>query len=98
MTGLIVVAVIINILLVVGATAGVRYYAQSFSYGTASVGFEGTPENGVSAIYLTVTEITFQGGANTSDSVYLSQPVTLNLLSLINVTRMLGDVAINPGH
>ena len=96
--GHIVAAVIINALILTGTGFGVHYLAPSLTNGTVSVGFQGTPENGVSHIYLNVSEIEFQGGVNTTDSVYLPSSVTFDLLSLVNVTRMLGDVSVSPGH
>jgi hypothetical protein len=96
--GHVVAAVIINVLVVTGATAGVYYIAPTVADGTVSVGFQSAPESGVSHIYLTISEIDFQGGVNTTDAVYLNSPVNFDLLSLVNVTRMLGDVRVNPGH
>jgi hypothetical protein len=89
--------IIVSGLLVTGTVVGI-HYASSISGGTASVGFQGNPESGVSHIYLTISQITFQGGVNTTDAVYLNSPVTFDLLSLVNVTRMLGDFQVNPGH
>jgi hypothetical protein len=91
-------AVMINALLVLGTIFGIGYVSAGLVNGTSSVGFQGSPENGVPHIYLNITEIDFQGGSNTTDSTYLSSPVTFDLLSLVNVTRMLGDVSISPGH
>ena len=92
------IAVTINAILVAGAFTGVHYFASGTSTGLVSVGFEGAPVSGVSHIYLTVTEVDFQGGENTTDAVYLTSPTTFDLLSLVNVTRMLGQVSIAPGH
>jgi hypothetical protein len=91
-------AIIMNVLLVSGTAAGVHYLAPSIGDGTVSLGFQGTPESGVSHIYLTVREIDFQGGVNTTDSVYLNSPVTFDLLSLVNVAHILGDVSVSSGH
>jgi hypothetical protein len=96
--GHVVAAIIINALVISGAFVGAHFVAPKIYDGTVSVGFQGTPEKGVSHIYLTVREIDFQGGVNTTDSAYLNSPVTFDLLSLVNVTRMLGDVPVSPGH
>jgi hypothetical protein len=96
--GHVAIAVILNVLLITGTGAGVHYLAPALSNGNASVGFQGTQESGVTHIYLTITDITFQGGSNTTDSVYFTSPTTIDLLSLVDVTKMLGDVSVSPGH
>lgn len=95
---LIVIAAVLNLMILGGTIAGLHYFADGVTPGTASVGFQGEPENGISHLYLNVSEIDFQGGPNTTDAVYLSSSTNFDLLSLVNVTKLLGDVSIWPGH
>jgi Domain of unknown function (DUF4382) len=96
--GHVVAAVIINALFVTGAGVGMHYVAPGLTNGTTSIGFQGTPERGVSHIYLRVSNMMCQGGKNTTNSMYFPHPVSFDALSLVNVTRMLGDVSMTPGQ
>lgn len=94
----VVMAIILNVLLVTATGVSVQYVAPSLYHGYVAVGFQGTSEQGIEHLYVTINKITFEGGTNTSDAAYRHMPVTLDLVSLDGVTRMLEDARVSPGQ
>jgi hypothetical protein len=91
-------AIILNALLVTATGVSVQYVAPSLYHGYAAIGFQGTAENGIEHLFVTINQITFEGGTNTSDAAYRHIPVTLDLVSLNGVTRVLEDARVSPGQ
>ena len=89
LAALVVAAVIIG-----GTYAYLQYGIGS---GTLVIGFTDAPVAGVSHIYLTMTDIQLDGPGNTSVNFGVNA-TTFDLLSLLNVTKMLGSNAVPAGN
>jgi len=90
------VALVVIVLLVLGAVS-VYEYAQSSGSGTLSIGFADAPSQGVSHVYVTLSGIFLQVEGNSSVS-YKGEAVQFDLLSLVNVTKFLGNVTVPAGN
>ena len=89
-------AIAIIVLLALGA--GAFYEAsRSSGNGTLSIGFTDAPPPNISHIYITVSGIELQGPGNSSVP-YREEAVQFDLLSLINVTKLLGNVNVPAGN
>lgn len=64
--------------------------------GSVSIGFTDTPVQDVTHIYITISTIKFQSTGNTS--VSYGSGVQFDLLSLVNVTKMLESVQVPAGN
>ncbi len=66
--------------------------------GSLVIGVKDAPSTGnVSHIYLTITDMTLQGSANSS-TTYKVNATTFDLLKLANVTKMLGKNTVPAGN
>jgi len=65
--------------------------------GTLAIGITDSPVSNVSHIYLKISNIQLQGQGNTSVSFKVN-PISFDLLSLVNVTKMLGSVSVPVGN
>lgn len=82
--------------LAVAAVASLSSF-QTPGKGTLSIGVTDRPVGVVSHIYLTISNIELQGEANTTVSYHFG-PTQLDLLLLVNFTKMLGDVKVPAGN
>ncbi|MDG6990270.1 MAG: DUF4382 domain-containing protein [Nitrososphaerota archaeon] len=83
-----VIAFAIVVVVVIAAAAAVFLMAPS---GSLVVGVKDSPSTGaVSHIYLTITNIVLQGGSGNTSTTFTVNATTFDLLSLQNVTKMLG--------
>lgn len=90
--------VIVIVLIVLGLVALASYLGlANSSNGTLSIGIMDSPIQNVSHIYLTISNIMLQGNGN-STVAYNNGQVQFDLLSLVNVTRILGNVSIHSGN
>ena len=89
------VSAILLISLGIGAVG--FFSLQLSSSGTLSIGITDRPTGGVSHIYLTISSIELQGEGNANVS-YKSGPIQFDLLSLVNVTKLLGGVKVPVGN
>jgi hypothetical protein len=72
------------------------YSAPSVGRGSISIGFTDAPVQGVTHIYITISNIMLQGTGNTS--VSYSSGTQFDLLGLLNVTKMLASAQIPAGN
>ncbi len=91
-----IIAVILVTVIIIGG-AGAYYALSSSAYGTLSIGIKDQPVQSVSHVYLTISGIELQGTGN-STTTYQSGSTSFDLLSLVNVTKMLGGVSIHSGN
>lgn len=84
------------VVLVIGGTAAYSVLSSN-AHGTVTIGIKDQPVQSVAHIYLTISNIELQGNGNIT-TTYQSGPTTFDLLSLVNVTKMLGDVSVNSGN
>ncbi len=90
-----VAAVLVLIAVVVGVSAA---YFLNAPTGTLVIGVKDAPSGSdVTHIYLTMTDITLQGDGNSS-TTYKVNATTFDLLSLQNVTKMLGKNSVPVGN
>jgi hypothetical protein len=77
--------------------SGVAIEDFSGSNGTPSIQVTDTPVSGISHIYLNVSSIELQGGGNSSVSFPVKDG-SFDLLSLVNVTMLLGTSQVPVGN
>lgn len=87
-------AVVVAIVIIGGAYAYLQYGSGS---GTLAIGFTDAPVGNVSHIYLTMTDIQLDGPGNGSVNFKVNA-TTFDLLSLLNVTKMLGSNSVPVGN
>jgi len=92
-----VIAIAIVVLIIAGAA--VYYYEANYSVGkgTLSLAVTDAPIGSVSHLYLTISSIELQGNGNSS-TTYQAGSIQFDLLSLLNVTKLLGNVSIPAGN
>ncbi len=86
--------IIVVLLLAVGL---VVYQISRGGTGTVAIGVTDAPLGTVSHIYLTVSGIELQREGNSTASYYAGS-ASFDLLSLVNVTKMLGSTSIPAGN
>lgn len=91
-----VIAIAVVVLIIAGA-AVYLYETNSMGRGTLSLGVTDSPMGSVSHLYLTISNIELQGNGNSS-ATYQAGSIQFDLLSLLNVTKLLGDVSIPAGN
>ncbi len=89
--------VAVAVLVIVAVAAGAAVVLLPSGGGTLSIGITDNPVQNVSHIYLTISNIQVQGAGNASTS-YSSSSTKFDLLSLVNVTKMLGSAKITAGN
>ncbi len=92
-------AVIIAVLVIGAAGIGV-YLAFGFlssGEGTVAIGIKDSPIGSVSHVYLAISGIELQGNGNSTAS-YQTGLQKFDLLSLVNVTKMMGNVNVPAGN
>jgi hypothetical protein len=94
--------VAIGLVVIIAVAAGAAYLFTSgygaAQTGTVLVGVTDSPiPSNVTAIYLTITDISFQSTSNTSATFNVNS-TQFNLLSLQNVTKMLGSNKLPVGN
>jgi len=89
--------VAVAVLVLVALAAGASVVLLAPSGGTLSIGFTDSPVQNVSHIYLTISNIQLQGAGNASTS-YSSSSTQFDLLSFVNVTKMLGSTKLSAGN
>ncbi len=89
----------VSAVVVVGLAVAVAAFlsVQTPGTGTLAIGVTDSPLGSVSHIYLTISSIELQSEANTSFS-YQSGPTRFDLLSLMNVTKMLDRMKVPAGN
>ncbi len=90
-------AALIVIVLVVTAGLGGYEYLSTQGNGTLAIVITDAPVSNASHIYLAISNITLQREGNTSVS-YQTGSVQFDLLSLVNVTKMLGSNSVPAGN
>lgn len=65
--------------------------------GTLAIGFTDAPVGNVSHIYLTMTDVQLDGPGNTSVNFRVNS-TSFDLLSLLNVTKMMGSNSVPAGN
>lgn len=65
--------------------------------GTLAIGFTDAPVGNVSHIYLAITDIQLDGTGNTSVNFRVNS-TSFDLLSLLNVTKMMGSNSVSAGN
>jgi hypothetical protein len=95
MTRLTIVAVVVIAVVALGA-AVFLFSAPSAGQGSISIGFTDAPVQGVTHIYITISNIMLQGTGDTS--VSYSSGTQFDLLGLLNVTKMLGTTQVPAGN
>src|SRR5438105_3987761 len=97
MNRLTIVATTVIAIVVLGAVIFFFFYsAPSAGRGSISIGFTDAPAQGVTHIYITISNITLQGTGNTS--VSYSSGTQFDLIGLLNVTKMLANVQVPAGN
>ncbi len=86
------IAIVAIIVVAVGA-----YVLLSRPSGTLNVIVTDAPAAGISHLYLTVSDITLQGDGNSSTSFKVTA-TQFDLLSLQNVTKLIGSNSISAGN
>ncbi len=94
MKRLVIAAIVVIVVAVLGGA--VFFSVPSTGQGSVSIGFTDAPTQGVTHIYVTVSNIVIQGTGNTSLSY--SSETKFDLLSLLNVTKMLGSTHVPAGN
>jgi hypothetical protein len=91
--------VVLALVVVVAVIAGATYFLMSpaSGSGTLFVGITDGPVGNVSHIYLAISSITLQGTGNAS-TTYKVNSTAFDMLSLINVTKMLGSQTVPVGN
>jgi hypothetical protein len=85
------------VIVVVALGAAVFFFsAPGAGQGSISIGFTDAPAQGVTHIYITISNIMLQGTGNTS--VSYSSGTQFDLLGLVNVTKMLGSTQVPAGN
>ncbi len=79
------------------AVAGAAYILLSRPSGTLNVSVADAPAAGISHLYLTVSDISLQGGGNSSTSFKVTA-THFDLLTLQNVTKLIGSNSIPAGN
>lgn len=87
----------VAVLIIVAIAAGASVILLTPGGGTLSIGITDSPVQNVSHIYLTISNIQMQGAGNTTTS-YSSSSSQFDLLSLVNVTKMLGSTKLSAGN
>jgi len=87
----------IVLVIVIMASAVVYFEFAPVGNGTLSIGLTDAPAQGVSHIYLTISNIELQGQGN-STTTYNQGSTQFDLLALVNVTKMLGNISVPSGN
>jgi Domain of unknown function (DUF4382) len=86
---------------VIGA-AGIGVYLAFGSLpsgnGTVAIGVRDSPLGSVSHVYLAISGIELQGTGNSTTATYQAAQEKFDLLSLVNVTKMMGNVNVPAGN
>ncbi len=90
-----IIAVVVVVVVIVAGSA-ILFSALSAGQGSVSIGFTDAPAQGVTHIYITISNIMLQGTGNTSMSY--SSGTQFDLLGLVNVTEMLGSTQVPAGN
>src|SRR3990172_4382494 len=81
-----------------GLIAGIVFFGYTQGgNGILSIGITDAPSEDISHIYITISSIELQGRDN-STIAYSQGPIQFDLISLVNVTKMLGNVSIPAGN
>src|SRR5579875_3761752 len=91
------IAIAVVFLVAAGAAIGLAYTRSSASDGTLAIGVHDSPIAGETHLYLTISNIELQGSDNNTVT-YQKGSVTFDLLSLVNVSKMLGNVSVPSGN
>jgi hypothetical protein len=84
-------------LAIIAALLLLYFYAQAPARGVLALGITDARSSDISHIYLTITDIELQAEGNASFT-YQSGPLEFDLLSLVNVTKFLGNVSVPAGN
>ncbi len=91
-----VVVAVVLVAIVLGGIGASIYLTKPTGY--LVIGVKDAPStNGVTALYLTITDIKLQGEGNAS-ATYKVNATTFNLLKLVNITKMLGKNTVPAGN
>lgn len=89
--------VVIGVLIVLVVAAGAVYLVFGTPTGTLNIRVTDAPTSGVSHIYITVSSVILQGTSNNTTSFNVNS-TKFDLLSLVNVTKLLGSNSVPVGN
>ncbi len=92
-----IITLILLVVLVLGVT-GAYYGLSSSAYGTVSIGVKDQPVQSITHLYLTMSNIELQGNGNSTSTFQSGSITSFDLLSLVNVSKMLGNESVHPGN
>jgi hypothetical protein len=86
------IVLLIALIVVVAASSAVIFQFTPAASGTLAIGLTDAPTQDVSHIYLTISNIELEIDGNTTENTQF------DLLALVNVTKMLGNVSVPAGN
>jgi hypothetical protein len=91
------IVLLIALIVVVAASSAVIFQFTPAASGTLAIGLTDAPTQDVSHIYLTISNIELELDGNTTET-YSQENTQFDLLALVNVTKMLGNVSVPAGN
>jgi Domain of unknown function (DUF4382) len=92
------ITLIVLVMLIAGGAGAYYGLFSSSAYGTVSIGIKDQPVQSISHLYLTISNIELQGNENSTSTFQSGSTSSFDLLSLVNVSKMLGSASVRPGN